>query len=202
MNKNNTSSMNELINILYNNIGQKIRYLAFWGFVVEAISSVVGGIVMLIDQNAVGIVLLIAGPIVAWVSSWLLYAFGQLVENVADMNEAQATATARAKQPVAPKAATQATPKATPAAQPAPVAAVKAPPAAIAAHHEEPKAAEEAPKTPGQSRREKLAYALRYTTDEGMINYLKTMDDPVVNQIINGPIKQIRSRILEESQKQ
>ena len=194
MNKNDISSLNELIHFLYNNIGRKIQHLAFWGFVVEAIGAVVGGVAMLIDENAVGIVLLIVGPIVAWVSSWLLYAFGQLVENVAHMDEAQSTATARAKQPAAPKA--------TPAAQPVPVAAVKAPPASNAALSQEPKVAEEAPNTPEQIRREKLAYALRYTTDEGMINYLKAMDDPVVNQIINGPVKQIRSRILEESQKQ
>ena len=28
-----------------------------------------------------GLLVLIAGPIIAWVSSWLLYGFGQLIEN-------------------------------------------------------------------------------------------------------------------------
>ena len=68
----------------YENIGNKIKGLAQMVFVVEAIAAVITGIALMATDEVLilyGLLVLIVGPIVAWVSSWLLYGFGQLVEN-------------------------------------------------------------------------------------------------------------------------
>ncbi len=68
----------------YDNIGGKIKSWAKWIFAVEAIAAVVGGFII-VDQDEdmilLGLLVVVFGPIVAWVSSWLLYGFGQLIEN-------------------------------------------------------------------------------------------------------------------------
>ena len=70
---------------MYDNIGGKIKGLAKTMFIVEAIGAVITGIVLLATDDdfiLVGLLTLFCGPIVAWVSSWILYAFGELVEDV------------------------------------------------------------------------------------------------------------------------
>lgn len=68
---------------LYENIGVKIKSWAKWIFIVEAVSAIIGGFIMVGNDDAeMGLIMVIAGPVVAWVSSWLLYAFGQLVDDV------------------------------------------------------------------------------------------------------------------------
>ena len=70
---------------MYNNIGEKIKGLAEGLFVVEAIVTFVGGIVLLsIGDGSIltGLLMLICGPLIAWISSWLLYAFGQFVDDI------------------------------------------------------------------------------------------------------------------------
>ena len=67
---------------MYDNIGGKIKSWAVWIFVVEAIAAVIGGIALIANDNGlVGFLTIVFGPIAAWVSSWLLYGFGQLIEN-------------------------------------------------------------------------------------------------------------------------
>ena len=78
---------------MYNNIGGKIKNLAFGTFLSEAIGSFTTGIVLTItglrgDDTALllsGFLTLLLGPVVAWVSSWLLYGFGQLISNTDDI---------------------------------------------------------------------------------------------------------------------
>ena len=70
---------------LYDNIGEKIKRLAKWTFIVEAVSAVITGFVLLFDGDDSfwwGLLLIFCGPVVAWVSSWLLYAFGDIVDNI------------------------------------------------------------------------------------------------------------------------
>ena len=67
---------------MYDFIGDKIKGLAKAIFFVEAIASVIGGLILIsIELAIVGILVIILGPLVAWVSSWLLYGFGQLIDN-------------------------------------------------------------------------------------------------------------------------
>ena len=67
---------------MFSNIGGKIKvatkvlcWLLIALFVIMGIALLVSGTVL----N--GIILLIAGPLTVWVSSFVLYGFGELVEN-------------------------------------------------------------------------------------------------------------------------
>lgn len=67
---------------MYDFIGDKIKGLAKAIFFVEAIAAIITGIALLLNEEPlIGILILVLGPIVAWVSSWLLYGFGQLIDN-------------------------------------------------------------------------------------------------------------------------
>lgn len=68
---------------MYNYIGKKIKVLAKGVFIIGAIAAVIGGIVMLRNKLfAIGWVTMLLGPVVAWIFSWLLYGFGELIDNV------------------------------------------------------------------------------------------------------------------------
>ena len=68
--------------LMYKNIGNKIKSLATGTFLVEAIGSIITGFILMAEEDVLYILLVIFGPLVAWVSSWILYAFGEMVEDI------------------------------------------------------------------------------------------------------------------------
>ena len=74
---------------MYNDIGGKIKNLAIGTFIVEGGTSILTGTILLLSGLLEGnkgflisgAITTFTGPIVAWVSSWLLYGFGQLISN-------------------------------------------------------------------------------------------------------------------------
>ena len=72
---------------MYDNIGEKIKSLAKSTFIVEAIAAVIAGLVLLSYGEWWGVLILLCGPIVAWVSSWLLYGFGELIDKICDIEQ-------------------------------------------------------------------------------------------------------------------
>ena len=73
---------------MYDNIGEKIKGLAKAAFIVEAIAAAIMGITILAsDEDLIftGLLVLLVGPIIAWVSSWLLYGFGELIDRVCEI---------------------------------------------------------------------------------------------------------------------
>ena len=69
---------------MYDNIGGKIKGLAKAAFWVEAITAIITGICLFDDVMPgilIGLLLIIGGPLVAWVSCWLLYGFGELIDS-------------------------------------------------------------------------------------------------------------------------
>ncbi len=75
---------------MFENIGSKIKGLATTIFVIEALASVVVGIILLATDEAFvlfGLMSLIGGPIVAWVSSFLLYGFGELIDKASEIEK-------------------------------------------------------------------------------------------------------------------
>ena len=79
-----------MLDNLYSNIGSKIKNWAKWVFIVEAISSVIGAICMMASAEdswmlVVGMIVLVVGPFIAWVSSWLLYGFGEIIVKLTDI---------------------------------------------------------------------------------------------------------------------
>ena len=73
---------------MYDNIGEKIKGLGKAAFIVEVIVAAIVGIALLAsDEDLIltGLLVLLVGPIVAWVSSWLLYGFGELIDRVCEI---------------------------------------------------------------------------------------------------------------------
>ena len=81
--------MNEkLKNKFYGNIGKKIKLLAQITAAVLAIALVITGIALMsIDEDLAGIgfITMLLGPAVAWISSLVLYGFGELIEKVSSI---------------------------------------------------------------------------------------------------------------------
>ena len=91
----------EKIDGWYSNIGNKIKALAKWTFIVESFGAIIGGIVTLgvmEDESWIGLLIILFGPIIAFVSSWILYAFGHLVQTTEDNYKLNARPNASAPQ--------------------------------------------------------------------------------------------------------
>lgn len=71
-----------MLDKLYDDIGGKIKGWAKWMFVIESIAAVIAGVSFLFysEYPILGLVLIILGPIVAFVSTWLLYGFGEIID--------------------------------------------------------------------------------------------------------------------------
>lgn len=85
---------------MYSNIGGKIKGLAIATFIVEAILAVLSGAVCVIGSfiamidwfseeyilmMLIGLAIIVIGPIIAWISSWLLYGFGELISKTTEI---------------------------------------------------------------------------------------------------------------------
>ena len=70
---------------MYDKIGKKLKRLAVVSFIVEAIGAAITGIIMLCTGDWWGLLVMLGGPIVAWVSSWILYGFGELIDKICDI---------------------------------------------------------------------------------------------------------------------
>ena len=71
---------------MYDNIGSKIKGLAMVICALEVTACVIGGLVLLAETGElIFALLLLFGPVVAWVSSWLLYGFGEGIEHLKDI---------------------------------------------------------------------------------------------------------------------
>lgn len=71
---------------MFDNVGSKIKGLASffcWGGI---IASIIGGIILIgLDEDLifVGIAVIVIGSLLSWISSFVLYGFGELVANSA-----------------------------------------------------------------------------------------------------------------------
>ena len=74
---------------MYDNIGGKIKGLAKVIFIIEAIAAVIAGFALMSFGDdmipIIGVLVIVVVPIVAWVSSWLLYGFGELIDKASDI---------------------------------------------------------------------------------------------------------------------
>ena len=67
----------------FNNIGKKIKTMAKISFYLLSVLFLFYGILLIIktDNDILGLLWLILGPIISWISSFVLYGFAQLVDN-------------------------------------------------------------------------------------------------------------------------
>lgn len=66
---------------MFNNVGEKIKGVAVIWFVLSLIASVILG---LATAESGGILFLIIGVVVSWVTALFLYGFGELIESTAE----------------------------------------------------------------------------------------------------------------------
>ncbi|MBQ2914119.1 MAG: zinc-ribbon domain-containing protein [Clostridia bacterium] len=67
---------------MFDNIGGKIKGFASFLTWVGIIVSVIVGIIYISNDNVgIGILIIAIGSLSSWLSSWLLYGFGELIEN-------------------------------------------------------------------------------------------------------------------------
>ena len=75
-----------MLDKLYANIGGKLKGLAKWTFVVEVIASIIA-FIALTEDFWIGLAALVGGILVSFVSSWFLYAFGELISRVCSIDD-------------------------------------------------------------------------------------------------------------------
>lgn len=76
-----TKSKSENSSGMYTNIGGKIKGLAHSIAWIGIILSLIFGIVLMVEVFLTGLLIMGLGVLVSWVSTLLLYGFGQLIEN-------------------------------------------------------------------------------------------------------------------------
>jgi len=75
---------------MFDNIGDKIKVLAKVMFFLELITALIMGFALMFGEGetgGVGLIVFFVGPIVAWISSALLYGFGELIDKTCDIAE-------------------------------------------------------------------------------------------------------------------
>ena len=73
---------------MYKNISGKIKVLAQIIFVLGAIVSIIWGILVCLTNDVmIGLLFLIVGTLISWISTFSLYGFGELIEKVCSIEE-------------------------------------------------------------------------------------------------------------------
>ena len=194
-----------MLDNLYLDIGEKIKRLAQLIFIIEAIGAVIAGIALLIDAFILaGLLTLFLGPIVAFISTWAVYAFGQLVDDTRAIRMREKTINNIDKnlqimaQPIIDEANEKAKRNSEKKIQQRAEHSVVQPAPKNLTVEVPPISKQEVSAPREKTLTEKMEFALTYKTDIGMINYLKTSgaaDREIVRDILNGPPDTIRERI-------
>ncbi len=213
---------------MYNNIGKKIKFIAQLIGAIGILAAILIGITLYSNtKNGIFILVIIGGSLVAWISTWLLYGFGEIIDklcaieqNTRDIKRQQQTNAHPTKktiddtstyeqytygtiikQPVSVKKETEV---AVPTKEnPVTPKTIKADPNSIAKHQvldsdiKEPKTTEKPTDSMDSLLGIQLAYALRFQTDYGMIQHLKRINNERVKTILQAPENQIRKLTSE-----
>ena len=74
---------------MYDNISEKIKSLAGATFALGAFMSIILGVWLISIEHTItvplGIIIIVVGPVASWASSWMIYGFGELIENTSDL---------------------------------------------------------------------------------------------------------------------
>ncbi|MBE6681577.1 MAG: hypothetical protein E7600_04735 [Ruminococcaceae bacterium] len=69
---------------MYSDIGLKVKGLAKAIFVIETILAIIVGLSLCFIDILIGLLVIICVSVFAWVSTWILYAFGELVHKTSE----------------------------------------------------------------------------------------------------------------------
>ena len=70
--------------MLFENIGRKIKAVACVCMLILSVGSLIAGLFLMMQEDgypAIGLLVIIFGPVLSWVAALTTYGFGQLVEN-------------------------------------------------------------------------------------------------------------------------
>ena len=197
-----------MLDSLYADIGEKIKNWAKWIFVTEAIGAIIAGLVLASNSEGVWSVLTICfGPLVALVSTWLLYAFGELVADMHAMRYNSRNIDKNVQVMAAPsireagenarlETEVRSSAKATEAEAEREARENARREARERARREARESARRAAEGGELTLAEKLEYSLNYSTDEGIISYLKNINDEAVQNILRSPAN-VRDQVQE-----
>ena len=90
--QNNTNQYYDNEPPFFGKIGKKLKMFAQVMFQIQAIGCIFGGIDIEVEswhawENVVGWILILAGPIVTWISMWFIYGFGELIDKISDIEK-------------------------------------------------------------------------------------------------------------------
>lgn len=77
-----------MLDTLYENVGRQIKNVAKGLFLIEAVGSIIAGIVVIVEASlepAIGLLITFFGPIIAFSLSLFVYGFGELIETNFDI---------------------------------------------------------------------------------------------------------------------
>ncbi len=66
---------------MFDNIGEKIKKLAYVVTIAGTVASVIGGLITISSDPIAGFLTMILGAALSWASSFVIYGFGELIEN-------------------------------------------------------------------------------------------------------------------------
>ncbi len=67
---------------MFDNIGRKIKNLAFVFCIIGIVFSMVAGVSLFAEEEGLrGAIYILAGITISWIGNFLLYGFGELIEN-------------------------------------------------------------------------------------------------------------------------
>ena len=64
---------------MFDNIGEKLKKLAYVITIVGAIASVIGGLITISSDPIAGFLTMILGAVSSWASSFVIYGLGELI---------------------------------------------------------------------------------------------------------------------------
>lgn len=72
---------------IFKDIGTKLKFLANLSFWICVGGSVFTGLVALLNEEEIGFLIILLGVLLSWLGNCMLYGFGDLVENVSEINK-------------------------------------------------------------------------------------------------------------------
>lgn len=74
---------------MFEKVGKKIKAVVVLVFGLETLASLIFGFIIMSEGEKysvlIGLSIVIGGPIVAWISSWLLYGYGEIIDKLTDI---------------------------------------------------------------------------------------------------------------------
>lgn len=197
---------------MFDEIGVKIKSFAKTAFFVEIIASIISAIVLFVEHEEFWCILVgLGGIVMAWVLAMFAYGFGELIDETTNVSRNTAILVSKAREEgkriaretasneqIALQKAKEAykareSQRAAQVPQAADAKPVSSNAPAAPVKQNSPAVVENTVKE--QTLADKLQYALRFSTDQGMIKYLKTVEDETVQNILKAPEARVRELI-------